>query len=1478
MSDRPTNNPNEPQYTGGWRRPNSGATWRPTQKPAPSESGWQVIRKLPSNLDSEPETTGGWHLPRPEDTTVEPEDEMRIAPERIEAAESFRPEDMVLLEMETSEATAQTAPAEEPLSAAVGLVDTEEPPKPATARPSESVSGTLLDFEKDEPEVTADSSELMSLEGDKPATLEVAEDDSTAFSMSELIALQSLVEQAPPSAIVPTAPAVQEGTAESGTGGQPAAATGQTGAQTPVQTDSAADYARQQLELLKSGNTGASAPVSTGQTGAFAPISTGQTGAQIPAASEPQAESYAQQQLRELGLTGSSAPVAAATSASQPLTPAQEDLARKYRETEDRVRNLRTNYRNNQISRDQLQDELKKLMILDDQGNWWMMGVETDTWYRFDGTDWQVATPPVLASTMSPSQPGRIGAPPTATSTFDPNEVIGGSLPYFPTGGAPAQQEYTQPSVGYNTYGSDTGGYSSTEAMDLPRADTPVQDPDRTMVGAGGAYLNPYRPEAAPTVQGLPRVQDTVYNPAVADPYADNPAIASPIQAEVVNPPSYDLDENSPEFEAIAQQERARTVSTVVRFGLVAIAGIVLLIAIGLVLVVYVPYNNIATQYEAQVAALKNYQPGFQTARILDVNGNLIASLTSDQGGARTDVALDKVSPFMIHAIVSLENERFFEDPGWDWVAIGRAILQNTASGGVTSGASTITQQIAEQLVLKQPTNTPDLKLREIIIAAEIAKNYTKEEILRLYLNEIYFGNQSYGVEAAAQFYFGVSANDLNLPQAAMLAGMVASPIQYNPVRGIDEDLATYGQRRDGAFARMDYVIQRMQQVGCLPIPGQPAGGFCVDANVVRQAAIQTGQVKAKTYSPREFTVKYPHFVQFVQRQIDNIFGPSAMFQQGFVIKTTLNPTVQDAAETALDATMSALIATNVNTGSVMVTDPRNGAIRAMVGSPDFSNEQIAGQVNGALTWQQPGSSIKPIVYTGALEGADTNGDGVLEYLTPASILWDVPTTFTNTNPPYSPTNFDRAFHGPVAVRYALQNSYNIPAIKTYQFIGEAKFKDVAARMGLAFPEGATFGLPTGIGATEVSLYGMMQAYGTLANGGVRMPLYAIESITDAAGNPITGLPERPSVQAVQPQIAYIMSSILSDDPARGSAFPTNGWLTIPGLATQNVVAAKTGTTDGARDLWTMGYTRNAVVGVWLGRPDDQTTLVNDGGYGSAAPLWNRVMQTVLSTMPRPDAFANPGGVNVLQICTITGALPASNCGTNLRNELFLQSNPPPSADQSFVRNVAVDTWTGLLGNQYCPDNQLQGTVINIPDASAINFLNSAAGAPFARQLGITSETITNPPTQACDLNTEVPIVRIISPVEGQQVSSQVQITGAATAASFNRFELAYAPASNPTAFTPITGAVVTPQTSGLLGTWNTAGVPNGQYILRLQMFSNNSYGGNATRQVTVVVNNVVVVPTTAPLIPTSPGVIIPTIDPFGAPTQTPIPFEEQNP
>jgi membrane peptidoglycan carboxypeptidase len=1386
-------------------------------------------------MTQQPRKQGSWHLPRPEDAlggTGPIKPVVEAAPAQTD---SGRPED-AMFEVSTETSAAENAPVAQSPAEASPLLALEAKPKDEDLEDT----GSLLNLEN----AKADDD---SAEG-SPLLDELDDEEDGGFSMSELMALSSLVESKPAAAIKPIEKPVE-----------PAPAAAQPASAQPAASDPG-DYARRQLEALQGGTGPQPAVSSTGASG-------------VGVAEDPGA--YARRQLEALSGSQAMSPVAdlSATGAgfATGVMPAaaDSDLARKFRETEAQVRELRALNLGGQITRDDLQQRLRQLMILDDNRVWWMMGMETDTWYKFDNGDWTVATPPFGTSTTGLPVSGMSGSPATLTGAFDPN--------LMPKAPFPDSQPIYPGQASYTAVIPDSEQYSTP----LPQA-VPIYDANATMVGNAGAYLSPVRPSDAQTLDNYGQAQPTVVSPAVNYPSDSGyVSVQSPIAQTPIDvaPPNYNLNQDAPFAQQIQEEARARTATNIFRLALVGVGALLLLAACGIGFVV-MQYQNIANEYAPAIAALRNYRPEFETVRVLDVNGNLITELNSQQGGARTSVQLSRIAPVMIHAVVSQENERFFIDPGWDYVAIGRAFLQNLAAGQVESGASTITQQIAESLILRQPTTTADLKLRELIIASQIEQTYTKDQILALYLNQINFGNLSYGVEAAAQFYFGHSANDLTLPEAAMLTGMISAPATFNPVRTSQDTQASYGQRRDATFARMEAVINKMQQVGCLPIPHPEVNGqYCVDAAAVSSARVATAQVKILTFQPREVRFKYPHFVEMVRSLVDAEYGVDTMFQRGFVIRTTLNPAVQDLAETALRQTVNTLSTAGINTGSVMVTDPRTGAVRAMVGSPDFNSDAIDGQVNGAITYQQPGSSIKPILYTAAFEAFDNDGNGTLDYLTPASVLWDVPTTFQN--PTYQPRNFDNNFWGPLSIRAALQNSRNLPAVKAYQFVGNTHFRQVAERMGLRFLQEAAFGLPTGLGATEVRLYDMMMAYGTLANNGIRANLYLIESITDSAGNPVEFVtPRAAPSQQISPQVAFLMQNILSDDQSRAQEFGVNGPLTITGLPTRDYVGAKTGTTDGTRDLWTMGFTHNAVVGVWLGRPDNNPTNVQGGGYRNVAPLWNQVMLAALGTAGRPDPFVPPNDGSIIQqqICADTGTLAAANC-TSLRGEYFIANQPPAGADQAFVQQVDIDSWTGLRANQFCPNNRIAGTFINITDQSAVDWLNSPAGASTAQRLGISGRTLEPAPASECTVNTEVPIIGIVAPGDGQQVSGVVTVTGAASAGSFNRFQLEIAPATAPTNTQIAFGPVTAPQTSGQLGSWNTASVPNGTYILQLLMVSNS--GGYATRSIRVAVNNVA--PVVAPTatfgsfgVVTTPGVqTIPTTVLF--PTAT-IPFVEMTP
>lgn len=1281
------------------------------------------------------------------------------------------------------------------------------------------------------------------VEPQPPAAEDVIEDDDESYSMSELIALASLVEQS--EGLGAGAPEIQAQA-------EPASAD---------DDSDPASYARRELERLQREQEAAGGGSPAIESAAPAP--TAGADAVVEAAEDPAA--VARRELerlqQEAGGTGSqaaaaapalaeAAPVlqdaraeaAAMRTALPQLSAAEAALAGKYLQTVEGVLALRDRQRTGELDDAAFQQQARALLV-NDGSAWWMFGPSRDQWFRYDSasSQWIEETPAEIARLRSLVQGSASGS----AAAVDLNR--------------------TMPTAAITD--------DAIAAAPLPRA-VPVSDPDYTVVGTSALYLdqdgNPSGEQTVPvsaltgvTVAGATVPAASFGENTVPSSAFGGMTIPSAVPADVAAAPDYGAaSAASPTFEDARLRQQRKTVSSIAIAAAVLIGAIFLIGACGIIAAV-LQYRSIGDPYTPQVAALANYQPSFQTARILAADGSLIAELVGQNSGARTTVSLSDISPYFIHAVISVENERYYDDPGFDPVAIGRAFLQNLSAGEIQSGASTITQQVARTLVLRDSTVSAQRKLQEIVVASEIAQQYDKNFILELYLNESFFGNQSYGVEAAAQFYFGHSAADLNLAESAMLAGLLQAPATYDPVIN-----------RQAAFDRMNVVLRLMADVGCLQLQNAPYQGqpFCVTASDIGSpgTAVQKALIEAEDFEPRSFTVRYPHFVNFIQAQLEQNFGTAEIFQRGFTVRTTLVPRIQDSAQQALEQGIAGQAANGIDTGAVMVMDPRDGAIRAMIGSPDFNDDQIDGQVNNVFTWQQPGSSIKPVTYTAALEGVDRNG--IRQYMTPATILWDVPTTF-QTIPAYTPVNFDGSYRGPTTVRAALAQSLNVPAVKVYDFVGADAFRDTSARMGLRFLEDAQFGLATALGATEVRLYDHMQVYATLANNGVRALPYAITEITDSAGAAVA-LPGRPQPsQVVQPQIAYLMQNILSDNDARTPQFGANSGLILPEYP--GLVGAKTGTTNDNRDLWTLGFSRNMVVGVWMGRHDNQPT--RSSTQQSAVPVWNAIMRAALQGT-RPDGFQAPGGVVQAQICADTGTLyePSvqPNCPT-VRTEIFVQNEPPPPASQGFVQTVQINSWTGLRANANCPENVITGQVVNISDAAAVAWLNGA-GAATAQRLGITTPVSSNPVGE-CTPGIALPTARITSPTEGQQVLGTVSITGVVTAPSnFNRYQIEIAQAAAPDTFTLLVGPYGQQVANGALASWNTTQVANGNYRLRVAGFASDG-GYIYSTPVSVVVNNPL--PTATPVpptaIPTTPPLIFPTSNPF---QPTPIPFLEPTP
>ncbi|MEO1440437.1 MAG: transglycosylase domain-containing protein, partial [Chloroflexota bacterium] len=1130
---------------------------------------------------------------------------------------------------------------------------------------------------------------------------------------------------------------------------------------------------------------------------------------------------------------------------AMPVDPEQEALAQKFLETERQVRELRQQRDSGLLNPQAYESALRELLVLDNDNNWWMMGADTEIWYRYDqnAAEWVVADPPRPASaTGAPSYQGV----PTDTGNLDPNEVIRGSMPL-------AGEGYTAPDNPFDTAGQtpDDSGY-------MPPGQVPT-GPDVTMVGAS-AYADELSTSAP-----------TVANPAVT--FDDDDGYAAPDSADPIyggDAEAFAADEEyTDETSGIVDRARARQ-----QRSLVATVGVVAaLVFIGTLLIaslaigfVYFQYQNIATRWENEIATLdlfESSQVNFQDVFIYAANGDEIARLVSPTGGNRVRVDYNDISPMMIHATVSSENDRFFDDPGFDLIAIARAFIQNLTGQEVVSGASTITQQLTRQLVFDETEfqDDGDRKLNEIVVAAEISRLYSKEEILEAYLNNIFFGNNQFGVEAAAEFYFDKDAADLNLAEAAMIAGLIPRPAEFDPVTN-----------KDAAIERMRAVSILMADNGCVPVP--PNGELlCISRETLRgEPATQFAQIELTTFEPRSNEFIYPHFSVFVQERLQQNFTQDEIFRRGFRVYTTLNPRIQGVAESALADGIEGLTLNNVQTGTVMVTDPRTGAIRAMVGSPDFDNETINGQINYALTYQQPGSAVKPLTYAAALS-AVPKAAGTPEWYTPATILWDVPTTYEDGT---LIQNFDGRTRGPVTVRNALQQSLNIPAVKAYVYVGNQSFQQVTESMGIRYQDSSVLTPATGVGATEVRLFDMMEAYGTISNGGQLAPLFAIERIEDFNGNPVEFARAEPT-EGISAQTAYLMQDILSDDAARIPQFGQNN--NLGRGYPQDTVGAKTGTSNNASDLWTMGFTSNAVVGVWMGTVEQNAaTTGNLTGSSVASPVWRRVMDEVIAASP-PTAFTPPQGVVQQRYCTVTGTQIADNvaCPGAVGLDVFISNQPPPPATEGFVRSVQIDTWTGLLFDQnICPNDPATIQAANISDPTAISWLNNVpAGRQYAQSIGL-SLPIVRAPEQTCGSSSALLNASITAPTSGQQLTTpQVLVSGIINAGgNLQSYDLQVANANAPDSFQIVAGPFQGAPTSQSLGTWDATGFANGNYILRVAM--NSTTGGFAYRTVPITLQLPLPTATpTPPPLPTAPPIVIPTDNSFGA---TPIPFDQATP
>lgn len=715
-------------------------------------------------------------------------------------------------------------------------------------------------------------------------------------------------------------------------------------------------------------------------------------------------------------------------------------------------------------------------------------------------------------------------------------------------------------------------------------------------------------------------------------------------------------------------------------------------------------YSSLTSDLPNPESVRQGVEKDFQTTKIYDRNAKLLYEIVDPTGGDRQRVRINQISAFLTCATVAIEDKTFWDNQGFDLRGIARSAVSNF-QGGPRQGGSGITQQLVKAVVLPPEERsglgrTNWVKVKEVLISAEISRKYSKEQILEWYLNTNFYGNLAYGIEAAARVYFGKKASELNLAEAAMLAAIPQFPKQNpfdNPVAAKDrQDLV------------LDLMVERTKA---------NVKGCSVDA-----VAANAAKKEPLKYSGRaqRFSIKAPHFSVYARdRAVDLLadhlgIGTDAATELvnrgGLKIYTTLDLELDNEVRQIANQRIAKLQADqkDVNNAAVVVIKPGTGELLSMVGSLDYFNESIDGKFNVALGLRQPGSSFKPITY---LE--------LLRQGTPASTLfWDVPTEFpSGQTEPYKPKNYDDKFHGPSLLRQALARSYNIPAVKALNAAGVGNVIRLAHKLGISDlnRDLGFYGLALTLGGGETKLLDMTYVYSVFANSGTmkgvprpreqkragfreldpvvilrveqerrvdgKLENKVLYNFSDRAAEVKDVLGENSR------QITWLLTDILSDNKARSAAFGANSPLVLEG---GRPAAVKTGTTNDYRDNWTIGYTPDFVTGVWVGNTDNHPMSDGISGVAGAAPIWNDVMLLLHQGKPFRE-FERPDGLEKKAVCSIDGLLPNEACP--VIEEWFLPGTEPTSVT-NLVQKVRINRDTGKLASATTPPELVEERLV----------------------------------------------------------------------------------------------------------------------------------------------------------------------------------------
>jgi penicillin-binding protein 1C len=791
----------------------------------------------------------------------------------------------------------------------------------------------------------------------------------------------------------------------------------------------------------------------------------------------------------------------------------------------------------------------------------------------------------------------------------------------------------------------------------------------------------------------------------------------------------------------------------------------------------------------------------FKTTKIFDRTGkHLLYELLPPEGGDRTFVSLHQIPEHVRYATIALEDRSFYENPaGINVEGLLRAVINNLR-GLPVQGGSSIAQQLIRNVVMtpeEKYERSYARKIKEIILAYELTQQYPgvegKDKILEWYLNAVSYGFPT-GIEAAAEFYFGKHVQELSLAEGAMLVHLPNAP-GLNPIDNPTE-----------AKKRQEIVLDQMYLQGYI-------------------SAEETWEAKQEelTIFSKPFDITAPHFVMYVRRLLEDKFGFDMVYRGGLKVQTTIDLDLQTKAEQIAREHIDSIRDDNVSNAAVVVIDAPTGEILTMVGSLDYFDPEIDGQVNVALSERQPGSSFKPFTYVTAFS----------QGYTPATMIMDVRTSFPDDpNPPYVPENHDRKFHGPVQARYALARSLNVPAVAMLYWAGVDNVLDTAHRMGINTLNRDFYGLSLTLGGGEVTLLDLTYSYSVFANGGTMVgePILAdqikpgfrqlnpvaILNVEDAQGNMIYEYTEPQRQEILRPELAYLINDILSDEWARLGTYSVDS----PVNLSPNV-AVKTGTTTDYRDAWTMGYTTQSVVGAWVGNSDNTPM---DGIYGSrgGGPIWRGVMEIMLERNPDVE-FEEPPGLIWLDVDTVSGLLPTEYT-PRVRREVFVKGMEP-TKDDDVHRAFRICRTSGKLATDFCPLPEVEVQVFEIypPDAS-----------DWVRE-----NQIAQPPAEYCPLHGPSPTtleVAINSPAVYAHISGLVPILGNARPGDFRSFHVQYGIGLTPTEWLPIGGERYDRVENNILQYWDVSQVPDGLYSLRLVVIEGS--GNHRIAVIPIIVDN----------------------------------------